>query len=135
MGGGKRQAFSRGSIFGEYFEWRLGATLERNSFGTAWEAVREATLSKCITAPLARMSLYAIRWTMYAQRETFGRGGEPQQKHRRTIFQFLLNIAHSALLSTTQKEYRNYNAANYDEWNQSQHNTAGEECCRWCSRC
>lgn len=38
-----------------------------------------------------------------------------------------LHIAHSTLLPAPHDEYGDYNATNYDEWNQRQHNNAGVE--------
>jgi hypothetical protein len=57
MRGGKRQAFSRGDFFRAFFEGVWDAFLGGNGYDVLWGAVREATLSEWVTAPLARMSL------------------------------------------------------------------------------
>src|SRR5260370_31886331 len=93
MGSGKRQAFSRGGNFRGLFEGVLSAYLRRNGREAPLRATREATLSECITAPLARLSLdgeeqifrcslcgalsLAVRWKVCAQLEPFGRGKDP----------------------------------------------------------
>jgi hypothetical protein len=77
---------------------------------------------------------------MYAQLETFGRGGEPRQKHRQVSYQWyiirlFLNVWHSTLLAATHNEYGAYNESDDDEWNQDQHDNAGVESGGWRSRC
>src|SRR5260370_40720071 len=57
MGSQKRQGFSRGRILRGWFEWGLGAFLGSNGSDAAWGAGREATLRKCVTAPLASLTL------------------------------------------------------------------------------
>jgi len=89
MGSGKRQAFSRGGFFRAFFEGVWDAFLGGNGYDVSWGVVREATLSECITAPLARMSLerndlmyapalvLAVRRTVCAQLEALWGGKDP----------------------------------------------------------
>lgn len=70
----KRQALARGAFFGGECEQFWGTLLGRSGGEAAWRAGREATLSECITAPLARLSLAAARDTVGGQLQTLAGG-------------------------------------------------------------
>src|SRR5436305_5461373 len=57
MGGGKRQAFSSAAFLQDFFAAHFGLFGRRFTASTACGAMREATLRKCVTAPLAQLSL------------------------------------------------------------------------------